>query len=321
MVKRPPTLTSLFLGLTVCLGCVSLGDLGKDATLRCTVVLRSASGEPLAGYPILASTQSLWLDPASRVIFTDSEGRIELTERRVPDPETFALHAPIRQWEHFYFYLPAVHSEGMYPISFLMDPDHPRWAEIEQERILKAPDRIESNDMTTDGSYRRRVSLIKMTWGMGPVPRHPELEVEARAAPLLGERGYQLHLELTLLDAPDQAAPRAELLRTLRQTLDRVAAGQQAADADLRAFDITLFIGAGRAELLRALGEPAHCIDQQTLDYQGSSRPYVPCSTGYSDAVYTFYRLPPNSRGGGPELHLRFNETGRCNSTRWEFTQ
>ncbi len=107
--------------------------------------------------------------------------------------------------------------------------------------------------------------------------------------------------------------------------------------------DITLFVGVGRAELLRALGEPAYCIDQQTLDYQGmddpshargsgnlsiesllhqgGSRPYVPCSTGYSDAVYTFYRLPPNSRGGGPELLLRFNEKGRCNSTRWEFTQ
>ncbi len=320
MVKRPTKLTSLFLGLTVCLGCVSLGELGKDATLRCTVVLRSASGEPLAGYPILASTRSLWLDPASRVIFTDPEGRIEFTERRVPDPQTFALHAPMRRWT-FYFYLPEVHSEGMYPISFLMDPDDPRWAEIAQERILKDPDRIEPTDMITDGSDRRRVSLSQMPYGIPPVPRHPKLEVEARATPLLGERGYQLHLELTLLDAPDQTAPRAELLRTLRQTLDRVAAGQQVADADLRALDITLFVGAGRAELLRALGEPAHCIDQQTLDYQGSSRPSVPCSTGYSDAVYTFYRLPPNSRGGGPELRLRFNETGRCNSTLWEFTQ
>lgn len=320
-MNRSNLRSPVLLALAFCLGCVSLGDLGDDAILRCTIVLRSSSGEPLAGYPILASTRSLWLDPASRVVFTDPEGRVQLLERRSPDPESFALHAPIRRRESFSLYLPEVHSEGMYSVSFLLDPGDTRWVRAEQERYLEAPDGYESIEMITDGSDRRRAPLVRMPYGMGPVPRHPQLEVEARATPLSGERGYELHVVLTLLDVPEQTSERAEVLSSLRRALDRVAVDRGVDGADLEASDITVLVGMGRRELLRALGEPAYCIDRQTLDYEGSHRPFVPCGTDDSDAVYAFSRGLASVREGGRELHLRFNGEGRCNSSRWELTR
>ena len=339
------------LGAFLALICCSSGYRPHQiATLKYTVEVRSASGTAMAGYPILATTKSLYLDPGSRVSLTDQEGRIEVVERRTPDPSNpFQWVAPVRRREGFRFYLPEVHTEGTYSVVFVMDDTDPEWATIERDRMLVPPERVEpatgpnpgeatrirahgalyfsqtgtyvSTEILADGKDRRRVPLTQMGYGIGPVPREPMLEVTARAAPLVDERGYELHVVIALLDAPDRTQPRAELFAELRALLDHVAAAPPGEVVDVRALDISLLPGATRSELLEALGQPDYCIEKEVLGEGGNTRPIVPCRPGNDDLVYSFYRLPANSLGGGPELHLTFGDGGKCNASHWIHTQ
>ena len=81
---------------------------------------------------------------AERLALSDLDGRIEISLRREPDDSNpFAYHASIEHWEWIRIQLPEVHAEGAYSLGFLLDPDHRRWAEIEQQRVLEAPTEIE----------------------------------------------------------------------------------------------------------------------------------------------------------------------------------
>ncbi len=328
----------------------------RIATLRLTVEVRSASGPTMAGYPILASTRSLGRDPGSSVSLTDKEGRIEVIERRTPNPESFRWTTPVRPIERLRFYLPEVHREGMYCVSFLMDRTLPSWGMIERDHPLVSPDRIEpvpgsdpgsSTTVTVhgagyssstgayrctkvlaDGEDRRRVPLTLMPSGIEPVPREPMLEVTARSAPLVDERGYELNVEIMLLEAPDKTQPRGELLaelRALREGLAVRAPDEKLELRDLRSLDIALLAGATRDELLVALGQPEYCAQQEIRGSGGSgatTRPYVPCDLGNDDLIYLFHHPPANRslalEGDWPELVLKFGDGGRCNASSWD---
>jgi hypothetical protein len=77
-------------------------------------------------------------------------------------------------------------------------------------------------------------------------------------------------------------------------------------------------IGAPRKKIVGALGEPEFCYHGTVTT---NPHPAVPCSSKSAEMVYYFYRLPPASRGGGPELHLGFDDRGRCEWATWINTQ
>ena len=67
-------------------------------------------------------------------------------------------------------------------------------------------------------------------------------------------------------------------------------------------------VGTTRQQVLLALGQPDNCAG--LTDGQ--------CST-LSEWRYEFYRLPKGSRGGGPELQLRFTDQTSVEEAEWQF--
>lgn len=345
------TARSLPLALGACLllaspGCLSASSSGKVAWLRYTIELRSTSGARLGDAPIVVDV-SYPYGSSEREVHTDPDGRIEGTERRTRDASNpFVRKAPISNWESFEFRLPEVHPTGVYSVDFVLDPEHPRWTEIERERQLEPPLRIEPGSDPRGGTYLYRDGAIYFTANgfydaatvladgedvrrvplQAPpendsVPGEPRLEVRARAAPLTGERGWELHIWLTIPDPPDRIARRSGVLRSLRERLDRIAAGRAQDDAEFRRPEAAWLAGSTREEIVDALGEPDLCVPDRGRDMRRATSPSVPCRGSEGDFVYLFYRLPTGSRGGGPVLRLEFAADGTCTSSTWEFTQ
>ena len=74
--------------------------------------------------------------------------------------------------------------------------------------------------------------------------------------------------------------------------------------------DITGLVGLGKGTIRERLGDPEICPE-------GS---WSLCEEA-GDWFYSFYELPENSLGGGPELLLRFSGGEICTGSRWAFTQ
>ncbi len=302
----------------------------------------------MVSYPIQVTQRNpTWgLEAGSKVGFTDAEGRTEKIEYAVP-PKFIRRPADAATLRTLFFYLPRVHSEGMYEIGFLLDPSDPGWAYVERDRVMVPPAKIEATtgsshdevvehrahgsvyishtgsymytEILADGTDRRRVPLTDMAYG-SPVRGAPMLEVVARAAPLGGWRGHSLEIVITLVDPPDLPEGLVELLGRLRKRLDNLAAAPGTAYvAEGFAYALDPLLGATRGELLRVLGEPFSC-GRAARDLPDNPRQRGPCrpEAGY---VYRFYRLPRGSLGGGPELRLSFDDKGRCSIAEWVFTQ
>ena len=77
--------------------------------------------------------------------------------------------------------------------------------------------------------------------------------------------------------------------------------------------DVSLLAGLGRDEVRAGLGEPQECSSY------GAQMP-APCRDR-TDWFYSFYHLPEGSVGGGPELLVRFDASGRVTSAEWMHTQ
>ncbi len=79
-------------------------------------------------------------------------------------------------------------------------------------------------------------------------------------------------------------------------------------------------IGMTGAEIRAALGEPSTCTRNAFFDANGSGHPVAPCQNR-TDWFYSFYHLPQPSLGGGPELLLQFDSSGKCTNAQWMHTQ
>jgi hypothetical protein len=101
--------------------------------------------------------------------------------------------------------------------------------------------------------------------------------------------------------APTKSADVLDTLRAVSQAL-REAPVDRATDVRVD-IPLTFFAARSCAEIFAAFDAADFCLKKPR---QGK----IP-----------FYRLPPNSAGGGRELILHFDERGYCDGAHWCFTQ
>jgi hypothetical protein len=101
-----------------------------------------------------------------------------------------------------------------------------------------------------------------------------------------------------------------QTLAKLRASLDLVKKADNNKPFTAPTYDASSLIGLSRSQISSALGAPNTCV---------SIMP-APCQDK-SDWFYSFYKLPKNYRGGGPELLLKFGKNDVCKSATWTFTQ
>jgi hypothetical protein len=119
------------------------------------------------------------------------------------------------------------------------------------------------------------------------------------------------------------AAPASSAaLADLRGRLDRVRAAAPAAHVEEATGrePLDALVGLTRAQIQAALGAPHTCERDVARDATGQPQPVAPCRT-HGDWFYSFYHLPENWNGGGPELLLTFDARGACERAAWRFTQ
>lgn len=113
--------------------------------------------------------------------------------------------------------------------------------------------------------------------------------------------------------AAPAAEGRAALLSELRSRLDEVRMAEPEVHLERGGdLDVSPLVGATGDEIRAVLGEPLQCMAYEVL--------VAPCQDP-SDWFYSFYHLPAGSRGGGPELLLRFDGGEVCTSASWAFTE
>ena len=116
-----------------------------------------------------------------------------------------------------------------------------------------------------------------------------------------------------------------EVLNWLRPRLERVALARQKDErldistAEPKLVDVTALVGMSRQRLTDALGPPSFSCK---LESRLSNPPLrsAPCRAD-DDFVYSFYALPKNWGGGGPELLLEFDGGQSVVRARWFRTQ
>ena len=99
-------------------------------------------------------------------------------------------------------------------------------------------------------------------------------------------------------------ASRTEVLDTLRAIARALLDAPKDNRLDIHV-DIPLayFEGLTCAQIFTSLAAPDFCLSKPT------------------EAMISLYYLPPNYAGGGRELFLHFDESGRCDGARWCATQ
>ncbi|MCX5842251.1 MAG: hypothetical protein NT022_00615 [Deltaproteobacteria bacterium] len=101
-----------------------------------------------------------------------------------------------------------------------------------------------------------------------------------------------------------------QALAKLRASLDLVKNADDDKPFTAPTYKASSLIGLSRSQISSALGEPNTCVSIMA----------APCQDK-SDLFYSFYKLPKNYRGGGPELLLKFGKNDVCKSATWAFTQ
>jgi hypothetical protein len=105
------------------------------------------------------------------------------------------------------------------------------------------------------------------------------------------------------------AETRTKLLHTLRQCLDGIPeTSPQAFYSPCSKLDLTPLDGIAHAELLIALGPPTVC--------RLVNVPKGPDCPSQNNQ-WAFYRLPPSTLGGGPELTCEVDQMRRCAVVGW----
>jgi hypothetical protein len=107
-------------------------------------------------------------------------------------------------------------------------------------------------------------------------------------------------------------AERTMLISQLRRCFEELSAAVDApVTSPCGGKDVSILSGIQVDVLVRELGEPIWCSAAGGLNKCKSSKRW-----GWS-----FYRLPKNSVGGGPELVCELDETKKCFAMRWVVTE
>jgi hypothetical protein len=101
-------------------------------------------------------------------------------------------------------------------------------------------------------------------------------------------------------------AERESVLAEYRRALDRVPSER---DVPRPKGDPDLLVGLTRERIRQVLGEPHDC-----------SKLSAPCESR-DDWFYSFYALDEGTDGGGLELLLRFDGSGKCTAARWDYSE
>ena len=113
-----------------------------------------------------------------------------------------------------------------------------------------------------------------------------------------------------------------QLLATLRQRLDEIAAASESRLKPGGDLDLRPLIGLQVKTLRDALGPASiNCRDKSTINVTTGERERIAPCRADDDLVYSFYRLPKGTGGGGPELLLQFDQKGICIRALWRMTQ
>lgn len=105
-------------------------------------------------------------------------------------------------------------------------------------------------------------------------------------------------------------------IQTVRDHLSQVRSSDPPAASEPDPLpDVSQFAGYSMDEVQAHFGNP----DITTTTKNGYTIE-LPMNQGL-DWLYRFYKLQPHTRGGGLELVIRFNASGRCSSAAWRRTQ
>jgi len=108
-----------------------------------------------------------------------------------------------------------------------------------------------------------------------------------------------------------QAGAADDLLRLLSSELLEIRRSTAQEPVEINeTMSLEALQGASRQAIQSALGRPDNC--RAGSDAQ--------CATA-SPWIYVFYYLPPNWRGGGPELNIIFSAQGEVQEAAWKFSR
>ncbi len=119
---------------------------------------------------------------------------------------------------------------------------------------------------------------------------------------------------IRLLQTPPPKSP--AWIESIRNHLSRVRSSEKPLSSEPEPLpDVAKIVGQSMNEVVSAFGNP----DITTTTKHGFTVE-LPSNQGL-DWVYNFYKLQPNARGGGLELMINFNSSGRCTAANWRRTQ
>ncbi len=118
-------------------------------------------------------------------------------------------------------------------------------------------------------------------------------------------------LASSVVGAADPVARVAPILSKLSATLKKIEAGSYGNVDKVMKIRVTPLIGHMKSEIIAVLGEP-----QIQCESGGS-----PWCTQEGDVAYSFYTMCEDCEGGGPELSLSFDESGRCARAQWAISE
>ena len=111
--------------------------------------------------------------------------------------------------------------------------------------------------------------------------------------------------------AGDGATHVAPILRKLSSALKRIESDTYG-DADkVMRIRLTPLVGLSKVEIIAALGESGVECDSEG----------TPWCTRKGDVVFSFYTMCEDCLGGGPELSLSFDDSGKCVRAQWAITE
>jgi hypothetical protein len=114
-----------------------------------------------------------------------------------------------------------------------------------------------------------------------------------------------------LLTTAAHADSPQQVLRLLGTDLTAIRASKSPQRVTLQQLpDVRPLVGVSRQAVLSQLGEPDSCV--------GGSEAECLQSPAWN---YTFYHLPPDQHGGGPELMLLFNQHSGVRDAQWGYAR
>lgn len=112
---------------------------------------------------------------------------------------------------------------------------------------------------------------------------------------------------------PDQTSRTAPILKKLASTLKLVEEDKIKNVDDVMKIPLKQLLGLAKRDIVDALGESDECDADDVQSGGGCTR--------VGDLVYSFYTMCDSCLGGGPELSMSFDDSGKCERAQWIVTE